>query len=131
MITSYILLSSSCTKIDNFSNDGYYSGSLSYKGIIQFDALNINGNNYEEVPSGGAFNQKFPCITKGTYKIKGNTITFYPSVLPDCPCNECLLNGDYTLIQSGETIIFQRGTGDDLQIYNMTLIESKRLYGPC
>lgn len=123
---SSLFITSNCKKIDTFSSDGYYSGYFSYKGQVQFDALSINGNNYEEVPSGGALNQKFPCLTKGTYKIKNNTITFVPSVMPDCLCFECLLNGDYTLIQSGKNIIFQRETGDNLQIYNLTLIEANR-----
>jgi hypothetical protein len=35
----------------------------------------------------------------------------------------CLLSGEYTLIQSGNNIKFQRGTGNDLQAYNLTLIE--------
>jgi len=117
---------SDCEKNVTFSFDGYYSGSFSYKGQVQFDALIINENEYEEVPSGGAMNQKFPCLTKGTYSIKQRSITFTPDVMPDCICSACLLTGAYTLIQSGKTIIFQRGTGDDLQIYNMTLIEANR-----
>ena len=47
-----------------------------------------------------------------------------PSVMPDCLCVECLLNGDYTLIQSGSKLIFQKGTGDTLQNYDLTLTAS-------
>jgi hypothetical protein len=126
MIFGTFIFISGCTKMDNFSKDGYYSGYFSYQGETKFDALSIDGNNYAEVPSGGAFNQKFPCLTRGTYKIKGNSITFTPSVLPDCLCNECILQGVYDLIQSDQTIRFQKGTGNDLQIYNVTLIEANR-----
>jgi hypothetical protein len=124
----------SCEKLDTVSADGYYSGSLVYQGQPLFAAISFHGNNYEEVASGGALNQKFPCITKGTYKVKHNTIYFSPAVMPvvtDCTCTvmftnikfDCLLSGDYTLIQSGSKIKFQRGTGNDLQVYNLTLIE--------
>ena len=123
-----------CEKLDTVSIDGYYSGSLVYQGQPLFAAISFNGNNYAEVASGGALNQKFPCITKGTYKIKHNIISFSPTEMPvvlDCSCAimfttvkfDCLLSGEYTLIQSGKTIKFQRGTGNDLQVYNLTLIE--------
>jgi hypothetical protein len=125
---------SSCEKLDTVSADGYYSGSLVYQGQPLFAAISFHGSNYGEVASGGALNQKFPCITRGTYKIKHNTISFSPTVMPivpDCTCTvmftnikfDCLLSGDYTLIQSGNNIKFQRGTGNDLQVYNLTLIE--------
>ena len=125
---------SGCEKMDTVSTDGYYSGSLVYQGQPLFAAISFNGNNYAEVASGGALNQKFPCITKGTYKIKHNTISFSPTVMPvvlDCTCAimftevkfDCLLSGEYTLIQSGNTIKFQRGNGNDLQVYNLTFIE--------
>lgn len=121
--------------MDTVSTDGYYSGSLVYQGQTLFAAISFHGNNYEEAASGGALNQKFPCITKGTYRIRDNTISFSPTVIPvvhDCTCAimftevkfDCRLNGEYTLIQSGNTIKFQRGNGNDLQVYNLTLIES-------
>jgi hypothetical protein len=112
-----------CEKIGTFSFDGYYSGSFSYLEQVQFDALIINGNAYKEVPSGGAMNQKFPCLTKGTYRIKQRSITFFPDNVPDCICFACMLTGKYTLIQSGEKIIFQKGSGDVLQTYILTLVE--------
>jgi hypothetical protein len=125
---------SGCEKSNTVSTDGYYQGSLIYQGQPLFAAISFHGNNYEEVASGGALIQKFPCITKGIYKIKHNTISFAPTVLPvipDCQCGmftsvtfDCLLNGDYKLIKSGKNIIFQRGTGNDLQVYNLTLVES-------
>ena len=130
--TSFSIFSS-CEKLDTVSTDGYYQGSLVYQEQPLFTAISFHGNNYAEVASGGALNQKFPCITKGTYKIKHNTISFSPSVfpvIPDCQCGmftsvtfDCLLNGDYQLIKSGNNVIFQRGTGNDLQVYNLTLIE--------
>jgi hypothetical protein len=133
MIITLIFIFSDCKKQDTFSTDGYYSGSFSNQGQSTFTAIVIAGSNYSEVPSGGVYNQKFPCVTKGTYKIKNNIIYFNATVLPvvpDCQCGEltgvkfdCLLNGDYTLVQSGEKIVFQRGTGNDLQVYNLTLIE--------
>jgi hypothetical protein len=126
MTLGSLCIFSTCKKIDTFSFDGYYSGSFTYKGQVQFDGLIIKENNYEEAASGGALNQKFPCLTKGTYKIKNNTITFVPSVMPDCLCFECLLNGEYKLIQNGKNIIFQKVTEDNLQIYNLTLVESSR-----
>jgi len=120
--------------MDTVSADGYYSGSLVYQGQPLFAAIIFNGSNYEEAASGGALNQKFPCLTKGTYRIRDNTISFYPTVMPivlDCTCTmmftevkfDCLLSGEYTLIQSGNTIKFQKGNGNDLQVYNLTLIE--------
>ena len=136
LLISFTILSflSGCEKPDTVSTDGYYSGSLVYQGQPLFAAISFKGNNYAEVASGGALNQKFPCITKGTYKIKHNTISFSPNVMPvvlDCTCAimftedkfDCLLSGEYTLIQSGKTIRFQRGTGNDLQVYTLTLIE--------
>lgn len=123
----------SCEKQDTFSTNGYYSGSFSNQSQRTFTALVIDGNNYSEVPSGGVYNQKYPCVTKGTYKIKNKTISFNATVLPvvpDCQCGEqtgvkfdCLLNGDYTLVQSGEKIVFQRGTGNDMQIYDLTIVK--------
>jgi hypothetical protein len=115
----------SCTK-DNITKDGYYSGSFTYQGLIKFDALIISGNNYQEAASGGALNQKFPCLTKGTYKIKGDIITFTTSVEPDCLCYDCLLKGEYKIIQSGKTLEFQKEAKDGLQIYSLTLTESGR-----
>jgi hypothetical protein len=125
---------SSCEKLDTVSTDGYYSGSLVYQGQPLFAAISFHGSNYEEVASGGALNQKFPCLTKGTYIIKHNIISFSPKVMPIVPdCTyavmfadikfDCLLSGNYILIQSGYNIKFQRGTGNDLQVYNLTLIE--------
>jgi hypothetical protein len=124
---------SSCEKLDTVSTDGYYQGSLVYQGQPLFAAISFHENNYAEAASGGASNQKFPCITKGIYKIKHNTISFAPTVfpvIPDCQCVmftsftfDCLLNGDYKLIKSGNNIIFHRGTGNDVQVYNLTLIE--------
>ena len=133
MTLTNLSIFSSCEKLDTFSTDGYYSGSFSNQGQRTFTAIVIDGSNYSEVPSGGVYNQKFPCVTKGTYKIKNNTISFNASVLPvvpDCQCGvltgvsfDCLLNGDYTLVLSGEKIVFQRGTGNDLQVYDLTLIK--------
>ena len=71
---------SGCEKQDTVSSDGYYQGSLVYQGQPFFSAISFNGNSYSEVASGGALIQKFPCITKGTYKIKQNTISFAPTV---------------------------------------------------
>ncbi len=127
---------SGCEKQETVSTDGYYQGSLVYQGQPFFSAISFNGNNYSEVASGGALIQKYPCITKGTYKIKHNTISFAPTVLPvipDCQCGmftsvkfDCQLDGDYTLIHSGKNIKFQRGTGNLLQVYSLTLIEPDR-----
>jgi hypothetical protein len=134
-----ILLSTTftgCEKQDTVSTDGYYQGSLVYQGQPFFSAISFTGNNYSEVASGGALIQKFPCITKGIYKINHNTISFSPTVLPvipDCQCGmftsikfDCLLNGDYKLIQSGNNVKFLRGTGNEMQVYNLTLIEPNR-----
>lgn len=134
MTITSLSIFSSCEKLDTVSTDGYYQGSLVYQGQPLFAAISFHVNNYAEVASGGALNQKFPCITKGTYKIRHNKISFFPTVMPvvpDCTCAvmftnikfDCLLSGDYTLIQSGNNIKFQRGTGNDLQVYNLTLIE--------
>lgn len=136
LLISFTILSflPGCEKPDTVSTDGYYSGSLVYREQPLFTAISFNGNNYAEVASGGVLNQKFPCITEGTYKIKHNTISFSPTEMPDvldCSCAvmfntvkfDCLLSGEYTLTQSGKTIKFQRGTGNDLQVYNLTLIE--------
>lgn len=125
---------SSCEKPDTVSTDGYYQGALVYQGQPLFAAISFNENNYEEGAFGGALIQKFPCITKGICKIKHKTISFAPTVLPvitDCQCGRftsvtfnCLLTGDHKLIKSGNNIIFQRGNGNDMQVYNLTLVES-------
>jgi hypothetical protein len=127
---------SGCEKQDTVSSDGYYQGSLVYQGQPFFAAISFDGNNYAEVASGGALIQKFPCVTKGTYTIKHNTISFAPTVLPvipDCQCGlftsvkfDCQLNGDYKLIQTRGKIIFQRGSGNELQVYTLTLIGPDR-----
>jgi hypothetical protein len=136
LILTLIFIFSDCKKQDTFSTDGYYSGSFSNQRQQTFTAIVIDGSNYSEVPSGGVINQKFPCTTKGTYKIKNSTISFNATVLPavpDCQCGEltgvkfdCLLSGDYTLVQSGKNMLFQRENENDLQIYNLTLIEPNR-----
>jgi hypothetical protein len=118
-----LLIFTNCEKNGTFSFDGYYEGSFSYRGQVRYDALIINGNAFKEVPSGGAMNQKFPCLTRGTYRIKQRFIIFVPDTVPDCNCSVCMLTGNYALIQSGEKIIFQKGSGDDLQTYNLTLVE--------
>jgi hypothetical protein len=129
-----LLVFPGCKKTDTFSTDGYYQGSFSYQGQILFSAIIFNGSSYSEAPSGGAMNQKFPCITKGTYSIKHTTISFTPTVMPvvpGCTCSvmgtgvkfDCLLDGDFTLVESGDKIIFQKGSGNDLQIYSLTLIK--------
>ncbi len=133
MILISLSFFSSCEKLDTVSTDGYYQGSLVYQKQPLFAAISFHGNNYIEGASGGALNQKFPCVTGGTYKIKHNTISFSPSVfpvIPDCQCGtfasvtfDCILNGDYHLIKSGNILIFQRGNGNDLQVYNLTLME--------
>ena len=112
----------SCDKIETPLTDGYYSGSLSYQGQLYFDAIIFSENTYEEVPSGGALNQKFPCLTEGTYKIKNGTITFIPNNAPTCSCSACLLTGDFDLIHEGNKIIFQKDSGQDLQLYSLTQI---------
>jgi len=112
----------SCDKLETPLTNGYYSGSLSYKGQLYFDAILFDENTYKEVPSGGALNQKFPCLTEGTYKIKNGTITFIPNNSPTCSCSACLLTGDFDLIREGNKIIFQKGSGQDLQIYSLTQI---------
>ena len=112
----------SCNKLDTPLADGYYSGSLNYQGQLLFDAISFNGDNYEEVASGGALNQKFPCLTKGTYQIKKNIITFTPNNSPVCSNSDFLLKGEYSLIQKGNKITFQKVTGQDLQIYTLTQI---------
>jgi hypothetical protein len=122
LLTFSLLVFTNCDKLDSPLTNGYYSGSLSYQGQLYFDAISFNDNTYKEVPSGGALNQKFPCLTEGTYKIKKGTITFIPSNSPTCSCSDCLLTGDYDLVQEGNKIIFQRGSGQDLQTYSLTQI---------
>jgi len=116
----------SCDKLETPLTNGYYSGSLSYKGQLYFDAILFDENTYKEVPSGGALNQKFPCLTEGTYKIKKGSITFIPNNSPTCSCSACLLTGDFDLIRDGNKIIFQKGSGQDLQIYSLTQIVDYR-----
>jgi hypothetical protein len=120
---SFLFVISSCKKDESFTSDGYYSGSFSYKGQVLFDALSITGNQFKEVASGGAMNQKFPCITEGKYEINGNTITFSSSKSSNCTCIECLLDGKYTLVKSGNNLIFEREIGGELQQYNLTQIK--------
>jgi hypothetical protein len=117
-----LIVLTSCDKLETPLTNGYYSGSLSYQGQIYFDGILFDENTYKEVPSGGASNQKFPCLTEGTYKIKNGTITFIPNNSPNCSCSACLLTGDFDLIQEGNKIIFQKGSGQDLQIYSLTQI---------
>ena len=122
MILISLTVLTSCDKIETPLTNGYYSGSLSFQGQIYFDAIIFSENTYEEVPSGGALNQKFPCLTEGSYKIKNGIITFSPNNSPTCSCSACLLTGDFELIQDGNNIIFQKGFGQDLQIYSLTQI---------
>jgi hypothetical protein len=116
LILTLIFIFSDCNKQDTFSINGYYSGSFSSQVQSTFTAI-VDGLNYSEVPSGGVYNQKFPCLTEGTYKITDNSISLNAMVLPVVPyCQsgeqtdvkfDCLLNGDYTLVQSGEKIVFK------------------------
>ena len=122
MIISSLLIFTGCKKLHTPLTTGYYSGSLNFQGQLVFDAIIFNGNNYEEVPSGGALNQKFPCLTKGTYQIRGNLISFSPNNSPVCSCSACELKGDYSFIQEGNKITFQKGSGPDVQIYSLTQI---------
>jgi hypothetical protein len=127
MTFSGLFILSDCNKPNAPLTNGYYSGSLSYQGQLLFDAISFNEDNYEEVTSGGARNQKFPCLTKGTYRIKNNKITFTPNNSPICSNSNFLLKGEYSLIQEGYKITFQKGTGQDLQIYTLTQIIDKHL----
>jgi hypothetical protein len=119
LVFSSLAILMSCSKLDTPLADGYYTGSLSYQGQLLFDAISFSGEKFEEVASGGALNQKFPCLTKGTYQIKKNIITFAPNNSPVCSNSDFLLKGEYSLIQEGNKITFQKGTGQDLQIYTL------------
>lgn len=115
---------SGCKEQEDLIVQGYYQGSFDYQGKIVFDAISFDGDNYAEVASGGVMNQKFPCISKGTFSIRKNTITFRPDNKDECPYPEYFLTGDYSFSQTVNTIVFQRGTGTDRQTYSLTLISA-------
>ncbi len=119
---SSLAILTNCNKQDTPLTDGYYSGSFNYQGQFIFDAILFNGDNFEEAASGGAQNQKFPCLTKGTYRIKNDIITFTPNNSPVCSSSDWLLKGEYSLIHEDNKITFQKRTGQDLQIYTLTQI---------
>jgi hypothetical protein len=112
----------SCSKLDTQLAYGYYAGTFSYQGQLLFDAISFSGENYEELASGGARYQKFPCLTKGTYQIKKNSITFAPNNSPECSNSDFLLQGEYSLIQEDNRITFQKGSEQDIQIYTLSAI---------
>ena len=119
-----LIIISGCKEQDDLIAHGYYQGSFDDQGKKLFDAISFDRDHYTEVPSGGVMNQKFPCISKGTFSIRKNAITFRPVNKDDCPYPEYFLSGDYSLTQTGTTIVFQRGTGNNCQAYNLTLISA-------
>jgi hypothetical protein len=83
-------------------------------------------NKYEEWPSGGIMYQKeMECLTVGTFSIDSFRLTFtlesvkfkmFPCSLP-----ESILPGEFkiTNIIKRDSIIFERGTGENRIIYYM------------
>ena len=119
-----------CTKEDSNPFDGYFQGSFYYQNQSYFEAIIFSGESFEEVPSGGALYQKFPCIVDGTYKINKDKIVFYSSSLPSEEANcshSYLLSGEYHLTtKSPSEISFYKGEGDELQTYTLKLITANR-----
>jgi hypothetical protein len=107
---------------------GCYMGNFIVKGQklwseICFDTAT---NKYEEWPSGGIMYQKeMGCLTVGTFSIDSFRLTFtlesvkfkmFPCSLP-----ESILPGEFkiTNIIKRDSIIFERGTGENRIIYYM------------
>lgn len=108
--------------------NGCYQGYFYFKDKslwcdICFDTTNYK---YEEWPSGGIMYQKdMGCLTVGTYSIDSFRLTFtldsikhkfFPCFLP-----ESVLPGEYkiTNIVGRDSVIFEKGTGDNRIIYKM------------
>jgi len=115
---------------DILPND-VYMGSYHYQGIDYWSEIIISDDTYNERPSGGYYYQKpYNCLTAGTYSVYGNKLTFTLDVYPffenpSEPCNpDVLLPGEYQINSiSSDSLIFERGTGDNRIVYYM-----KRLF---
>ncbi len=97
--------------------DGFYGGSFSYDSINYWYLLEINHNNYEEWPSGGAIYQKsYSCLTTGTYSINDSVITFISDTFkfkdyPEPCIDDMILPGEYQIVYRDDydSIVFEKG----------------------
>jgi hypothetical protein len=115
-------------------SNGCYMGNFIVKGQklwseICFDTIT---NKYVEWPSGGIMYQKeMGCLTVGTYSIDSFRLTFTLDSLKfklfPCPLPESKLPGVYKImnIVDGDSIIFEKGTGENKIIYFLKKVYPK------
>jgi hypothetical protein len=113
---------------------GCYMGDFIVKGQkfwseICFDTAT---NKYVEWPSGGiAYQKEMGCLTVGAYSIDSFRLTFtldsFKFKMLPCPLSESKLPGEYkiTNIVDRDSIIFERGTGENRIIYFMKKVYPK------
>jgi|WetSurSiteA1Bulk_404760.scaffolds.fasta_scaffold21399_2 hypothetical protein len=134
LIIIFFLFLMSC-KDDNLNNQGLslkqgiYEGSFQCDTILIWESIGITDYNFEEYASGGVLHQKYPLValTKGTYKIFKETISFYNIQIAQPPNgklgdyqSEFLLIGDYTVNSySDSTVQFWKNSVKGKQEYNL------------
>ncbi len=111
--------------------DGSYSGNFQYDTLQLWESFGIKTDSFVEYASGGVMNQKYPriCLTKGTYKIMGDSIYFNNIQIAQPPdynrvnCDEeYLLMGNYYIEESTDsTILFWRNEKKGRQEYYLKL----------
>jgi hypothetical protein len=118
---------------DDLLIDGYYGGSFAYDGLDYWYLLEINHNNYEEWPSGGAIYQKsMGCLTTGTYSINDSIITFISDSIKfedyPFPCATGMsLPGEYQINcrDDNDSIVFEKETENSTIVYYLKRANSE------
>ena len=120
MILIILLTCFSCDKEEEkiFLN-GYYSGTFTLGNATYSELISFTDEFYIEFPSLGIKNQLLPCFSHGYYELDGNTITFDRAEKTNCSGPDRLLSGEYDIIQMGDTLIFEKGLGDEYVVYTM------------
>lgn len=146
LIILFVFLITGCNKNNNIETDsepfkgpykipgGSYMGNIIVKGQklwseICFDTAT---HKYIEWPSGGIMYQKeMGCLSVGTYSIDSSRLTFTLDSLKfkffPCSLPESKLPGEYriTNIVDRDSIIFEKGTGENRIIYFMKKVYPK------
>ena len=116
--------------------EGIYEGSFIYDTLQLWESIGIIKDSFEEYASGGVMYQKYAkyALTKGTYKIIGDSIYFSdihlaqpPNGNPDNFEKDFLLMGSYLVKYHTDSVInFWRTAKKGKQEYNLKLFYASK-----
>jgi hypothetical protein len=126
MIALVVSCESEDNQITNYQiSDGCYQGYFYYQDNSYWYSICFENEEYVEWPSGGAaFQKSLGCLTVGSYSTENNFLSFELdsnkfSDFPEPCVTDMYLPGTYTITSSEiqDSLIFERGTGDNQIIY--------------